>query len=268
MNNETLKLVVVGGQRCGTTWLYSQLYKQFEGRINPLKEMHYWDVRVGTRRRLARLSPERLREAVKNINRANFDLGEKFSAHHALADYAVSGSERAYRRLCSTGGLSLDITPSYLSHSSQIVAQFKRCFGEDAGAIAILRNPKARIWSAYRYKLRKLSSKTSFAELFDSEMLQKSLYAKSLVGAREQGLRVVYFEDLIRGRERAIAALAGAGVSATDFRFDTPTNAAQSVDDGKAQLNEVLEKYDHVFEDQAEWLARNFYAPPVEWFDY
>lgn len=115
--------IIIGGQRCGSTSLYS--YISGHPRVEPSlkKEVHFFDL--------------------------DFDLGERwYRSHFPLRPKATIQRELLGRRF-----ISGEATPYYMFHPA-VPSRIARVV-PDARLIAVLRNPVDRAISHYHHEVRK-----------------------------------------------------------------------------------------------------------------
>lgn len=148
----------VGLQKAGTQWLYDQLQHHPDFWMPPIKELHFFDrhfpdgrVREAAKRYVER--PDRYGAAkLRNEHAAVDERSAAFLKLVAAFDPRESSLE-AYAGLFRAKGSSLsgDITPGYSTLPPKTIRAIARRL-PDAKVCLMLREPAARLWSAWRMR--------------------------------------------------------------------------------------------------------------------
>jgi hypothetical protein len=145
------QFVVIGAQKSGTTWLYSNL-KVHDGLwLPPEKELHYFDEKRYDRSSLlGRI--RRDRRWRRQFKHQVSLLREDFSADHlrwSLRYLTRPPDDDWYLSLFAPGGTKVtgEITPSYSAIDAEQVAAFHRLL-PDTKIVFLMRHPVERAWSA------------------------------------------------------------------------------------------------------------------------
>lgn len=165
---------MIGGQRCGTTWLYEQFKSHPEIYVpEHRKEMHFFT--------------------------KNYEKGFDWYSSYFLKDENTTATQG-------------EITPDYLFNVQ--AAQRIQNDLPDAKLIALLRQPTDRAYSQYAYYLRNQPKMPSFEEFCaaDPRVLQKGDYAKLLekyeVYRTKGQLLIIIFEELMANKEQGLMEIA------------------------------------------------------------
>ncbi|WP_052254330.1 sulfotransferase family protein [Leisingera sp. ANG-S5] len=130
----------IGGQKCGTTWLYDYIIadSRFKrGAIKP-KELHVWD-----HKEIPEFFPRR-RRLSQVLNLSRYHLWRMERSDEYYFDY--------FARLLETGGTAVDITPSYSGLSQSTLEKIQEGFarrGVPVKCVFLMRDPVARCVSAF-----------------------------------------------------------------------------------------------------------------------
>jgi hypothetical protein len=142
--------LVIGGQKCGTSWLQDNLVQHPQIWLPPTKEVHYFDRgNVGLHLRLFGTS-KRMRKA-RAYAAAQFQAWLSGEAHElgwSLYYWLGPRNDDWYRGLFPDrpGKVAGEICPGYAKLPEPAVARVKQ-FMPDARLIYLLRNPMERSWS-------------------------------------------------------------------------------------------------------------------------
>jgi hypothetical protein len=140
--------LVVGGQRCGTTFLHRLLKTHPEIWVTPIKELHYFDEQRGA----GRLNPrnrKHLRRLRTFIRRAVCcQPGSAAELGWALRYFCGRRTDEWYRGLFSPAGTMVagEMTPDYGGLSLERAGRVAELFPK-IKAVLYLRDPVARAWS-------------------------------------------------------------------------------------------------------------------------
>lgn len=139
--------LVIGAQKAGTTWLYSQLQRHPDIWLPPVKEIHYFDRgrrplaldAIGGKHRRALLW-RWLKPALADGNRTDLMWHARF--------FLSPRSEEWYDKCFNgpPGKLAGDITPAYARLDNAAITRAALLL-PDAQIIYILRDPIERMWS-------------------------------------------------------------------------------------------------------------------------
>lgn len=216
----------IGGQRCGSKWLYTNLRKHPGLWLPPIKELHYFD------RSLAYDSPTTL--ASDRLRDRLFGQEEHHRRFRARAWRALARSpwrrprETAwklkffFRRPSDTWYASLfrpgrkqvrgEITPSYSILSREDVAHIHSLMPQ-AKIIFILRNPIQRTWSGVQMRLRRgtLSEGAAHELLLGPAVSPRSDYL-TILSTWESAfppdqMFVGFFDEIVESPERLLKSV-------------------------------------------------------------
>ena len=153
----------IGLQKAGTQWLYDQLQSHPDVWMPPFKELHYfdWDFPHAALEKAARAfeaDPALVARIRARFGLAPIDArGESFF-RLALALRGQPRDLETYASLFESKGtcLSGDVTPAYSTLDSELIGALARRFPHIRVCL-LLRDPVARVWSAWRMANRKWS---------------------------------------------------------------------------------------------------------------
>jgi hypothetical protein len=169
--------ICIGAQKGGTQWLYDQLANHPQFWMPPIKELHYFDLRVSAepgadrlphsglraaktlRHRIRTVGIDRLNEIRRNQNRqplAQRDL-DFLSSYLKIWTTGENGIESYARLFCHKGNeKSGDITPGYSILDGPRVEEIAQAFAA-LKVIYLARDPVDRLWSAFSMAGRRRS---------------------------------------------------------------------------------------------------------------
>jgi hypothetical protein len=137
--------ICIGGQRCGTQWLYDQLEPHPDFWMPPFKELHYFDGRFPETSQTARSryelrSNSRAKRGLADRDRSFFDAAARVGRQRIDADL--------YAELfAGKGGLITgDITPCYSILTEREIDRIAARFPK-LKVVLLLRDPVDRFWS-------------------------------------------------------------------------------------------------------------------------
>lgn len=142
----------VGAQKAGTTWLWQQLQEVPGFTSLGRKELHYWDHRI-------RLHSQNLRDkqAIKSFM-ADEDIEVIASLNHDKYFTPIERAQRVRRWNSNERPCVADITPAYAGLPRGVFRLIRRELElreVDYRVIYFMRDPVARIVSAFNMRLRK-----------------------------------------------------------------------------------------------------------------
>jgi hypothetical protein len=160
MSKKLPTFLVIGAQKAGTTWLYTQFVKHPEIWIPPKKELHYFDGssnfsvaspidRAFKTKGIHRQNMRRNTQKILKYLREGRLLTAKWWIDWTFGYY----SDDWYSRLFSQGasyGASGELTPEYSILSEQKIARIK-AMNPDIKLIFMIRHPVERAWSGIRF---------------------------------------------------------------------------------------------------------------------
>ncbi len=273
----------VGLQKAGTQWLYDQLQHHPDFWMPPIKELHFFDRRFpdGRVREAAKRyveAPERYGAAKTRNEHAAID--ERSAAFLRMVADFQSGDDslEAYARLFRAKGSSLtgDITPGYSTLAPKTIRAIARRFPE-AKVCLMLREPAARLWSAWRMRcerdllpwlsVRSFRKFKAFAER--APVVERSYptrIASRWAEAFPGRFRVFFLDDVISQPAETRAAIleflggdpAAGAVVAPDFNRKAKTRAPRPSAAVQAYLREA-------FEAEREKCAETFGGAARDW---
>jgi hypothetical protein len=243
-------LVGIGGQRCGTTWLYRYLRRHAEIWMPDIKEMHFWDEIF--------LPDER--SAVK-IQLAALQSGgsRQTSRIDALKARLAMGSDQAkyieYFRQADTGVFG-EVTPAY---SCLPVEGFKalKAIHPRVKLIFILRDPAQRFWSGLCHSIKRGRLSGDPSELFDAALtddahtIERTRYDLTLERVGQvfdpADVLVLFFERLFTPESiRSITDFAGVSYVPADFEQRTASAVIEPM--SPRQLDAARKQFARVYE--------------------
>jgi Sulfotransferase family len=185
----------IGGQRCGSTWLYTNLRKHPDLWLPPVKELHYFD-RSPNYHSPNTLSLERLRDRLFGQDKQARQFRDR--ARRALARtrwyhpwdlvwklkfFSGRPNDAWYASLFKPGRHKVrgEITPAYAILNTQDVAHIHDLMPQ-AKIIFILRNPVQRCWSSVRMIQGRgeISEHEAHQRLFGWEVEERGDYLATL----------------------------------------------------------------------------------------
>lgn len=145
------RFLVIGGQKCGTTWLQENLQQHPEIWLPPTKEVHYFD--KGNPSLTARLfgTSKRMRKARAHAlakTQALLSGGSLADFNWAMSYWLERRDDDWYARLFPAphGKLPGEICPGYARLGEPKIAHVRRLI-PDAKIVYLIRNPIDRAWS-------------------------------------------------------------------------------------------------------------------------
>lgn len=163
-----LKLICVGGQKCGTDWLFDQLGAHADFWRPPFKEIGYFD--RGFRDLQRRRVQERLEALLAKQQAGLANLESSIGFLRRLLDVRPDprkGDFSWYLGLFENkSGYVVDCTPGYARLKPVLVKKIYKNIGEDVRVILLLRDPTERLWSQARMRAR-FSGKDDVLRSFD-----------------------------------------------------------------------------------------------------
>lgn len=151
-------LLVVGGQRCATTWLANVLRKHPEVWISPVKEIHYFDQqRPGSdpgafRRRYLGHLRKRFRQNLRRVVRLEAPCWWDF--RYFLVPRSDDWYCSLFRSAQRKGRLAGEATPAYALLSEEVYRTLAE-WNPNLRVIMVMREPVSRSWSAVKNWSRK-----------------------------------------------------------------------------------------------------------------
>jgi hypothetical protein len=216
----------IGGQRCGSKWLYTNLRKHPGLWLPPIKELHYFD-RSPDYDSPNTLAAGSLRERLfgqQEIHRRFRDRAWRALARSPwrrpletfwkLKFFLGLSSDTWYASLFRPGRNKVrgEITPSYAILSRPDVAHVHALMPR-AKILFIIRNPIQRTWSGVRMRLRRgtLTEREARELLLGPAISARSDYLRTLstwesVFPREQ-IFVGFFDDLVKDPEGLLTSV-------------------------------------------------------------
>lgn len=176
INKKTPKFIVVGGHRCGTTYLYENLIEHPEIYLNPeKKELHFFD------------------------RDENFDKGlTEYQNNFLDADNKLIG----------------EITPNYFANKKVPERIFNSL--KEVKLVVILRNPVKRSFSHYKLfqsnikKYQKFSFQETINVQYD-KIIRESMYTTHLKEYKkyfsDKKIHVIIFEEMMIEKEKTFRNL-------------------------------------------------------------
>lgn len=196
-NNKQPYFIGIGGQRCGTTWLYSHLKKHPEIWMPPVKELHYFSrddkylspsaISIpGFFQRISksRYEPDRTKRGMYFLFRAL--RNRKWSTvKWYMLYYFGYYDDKWYSKLFPKNGLKTgEITPNYSMLEADDIEKLYQ-INPDVKLILMIRNPVDRAWSGLRFTTEKLSQKIHegdrlFEQISDKQHLEGGEFFKTI----------------------------------------------------------------------------------------
>lgn len=160
----------VGAQKSGTTWLWKQLARHLGHRSLGLKELHYWDERI-------RLHSQDLRDeqAIQSFM-TDESVEAITSVNHDQYFTPIKQAQRVQRWKLQTRPIVADITPAYAGLPRGVFRLIRKELElrrMDYRVIYFMRDPVARIVSAFNMRLRKGQVKRAGQEVLLPQMKAK-----------------------------------------------------------------------------------------------
>lgn len=232
LTTDKTMLFCIGAQKAGTSWLYTNLAAHSQCHM-PVKEVHYFDTAVDTKRAtvvLRRYRDNLDRALAKNAEKEDKTKGRaKLSVmrdHLALLQQSIgnSGDDTAYLTFLQKGSegklLIGDITPNYAPLTQKEFARMV-ALSPNSRFLFLMRDPIDRMWSATRMSaemreqklfgekgksaeeeftkrcLKRLRATMKGEKLEEPSMSNYMLTLKELEAAVPQDkIMVMFFEDL------------------------------------------------------------------------
>lgn len=177
----SLDFIVVGAEKCGTTWL-SDMFRQHPQIFLPeQKELHYFNRKFGE---------------FPNLDNYNFDKPLEWY----LSFFRNATSEKIRGEIC----------PSYLWDEEAAHRIF--AFEPEMKILIILRNPVERTYSAYRFYVQRGVIQQDFRsslKKYKDHLLVRSLYFNQVKRYFDlfpnQKIKVIIYDDLNRDSAKVLA---------------------------------------------------------------
>ncbi|QXT41154.1 sulfotransferase [Gymnodinialimonas ceratoperidinii] len=157
------KLLGIGAQKAGTSWLHSTLGQHSEIWVPPFKELHFFDHKFVPSNR--KWTEWHIRKGVRET-RARWQEKNVLSIENS--DYLDRIQERPmfngqwYKHIfskCPETKMGVDITPEYCQVSREGIEFIKKFLGRDLKVIYIIRNPIDRAVSQLKMNVSRQSAK-------------------------------------------------------------------------------------------------------------
>ena len=259
--------LVVGAQRCGTTWLHRVLGRHPALWLPPVKELHYFD-RLDIKRTI--LEPkERRRVGVRSL----LSLDPWFTDYWLRAR-SDDWYARLFRGARAKGLVAGEITPAYATLEETILRRIKR-MNDKIKLIFVMRDPVERAWSAVNNAAKKGLADLSTVEASIEQARKSGVNARSAYVDTIERLEAVFpanqihycFFDDLRDQPEAltIGLYSFLGVEA-DQRTETELPKAINAAAGsKAIPIEFSREMARDYLPMVQRLSRRFQGPPQEW---
>ena len=166
--------LIIGGQRCATTWLHNAISRHPAIWTPPIKELHYFDDAPSlTSRNPA--SKRRYWKQLKKRVRSSLYRGPYLTHWDFRYFCSLRRDDSWYQRLFSDhskkGLITGESTPAYATLGEDIFARIRQ-LNPELRLIFIMREPISRSWSGVHHELRKVG--IGFGERTLEQKIQRS----------------------------------------------------------------------------------------------
>jgi hypothetical protein len=172
------KVLCIGAQKSGTSWLHENLKWNAGAWLPPFKELHFLDHRFvpGHRRWIKGHVARGLREATAKAE-ASGDTVE-IAYLKTLADPPLM-TRNWYRRVfapCSSDRVGIDVTPEYASIPAEGIAYTREILGPELRLIYMIREPVERALSQMRMYIGRRKTIPETAEDWDRILAEPDIF--------------------------------------------------------------------------------------------
>jgi LPS sulfotransferase NodH len=262
------RILVIGAEKAGTSWLFSTLRRHPRVGEGIVKEVCFQTPRMSRQSRLEQMVALKTKET-REPNKLAVALD------FALADVADEGWYRSMFRLATPGSILMDATPEYSLFPISKILGFRQ-ITPDARIVFLMRDPVERAISAALMVNRERGVDAPSlphlkAALADPALLERGDYRGTLerwtgVFGPDQ-VRPFFFDDI---RDRPEALLNSiCGFVGLDPRLlpeidRTPVNAGTNPF-SETELAPLRRELSRHYLSQLEWLSDTFHGPADTW---
>jgi Sulfotransferase family len=171
------KVLCIGAQKAGTSWLHENLKSNPGVWLPPFKEVHFFDHRFlpGHRRWIKGHVARGIRTATTNAEAKG--LAGELSYLRTLSEPPLM-TRNWYRRVfapCPDGKVGIDITPEYASIPAEGVTYARKILGPDLRLIYLIRDPLERALSQLRMYIARRKRTPETAEAWERVLSEPDL---------------------------------------------------------------------------------------------
>ena len=262
------KILVIGAEKAGTSWLFSTLRRHPRVGESIVKDVCFQTPRMTRQFRLERMVALKTKETKDPTKLA-------VALDFALADVADEGWYRSMFRLAAPGSILMDATPLYSLFPISKILGFRQ-ITPDARIVFLMRDPVDRAISAALMDNRERGVDAPSlphlkAALADPALLERGDYRSILdrwTGAfGPDQVRPFFFDD-IRDRPEAllnsICSFVGLDPGLLPEINRTPVNAGTNPF-SETELAPLRRELSRHYLPQLEWLSDTFHGPADTW---